>query len=193
MRISRWALVACVSLLIGCADTVARQAALLGSEQLAAVEGDLATKVAAESRYYDEILDQTAADLSRSRRILIQDQLTRSSRTFAASHKNAAANDKLAGDLRKFLSEFVSAWREDEAAREKVLADTRKTLLEGRQQLKIEKKKYRQLRSKLTTLGEAKTPKALFDFLVSYGKETGKALDKLEKDAVKAEKAAGKK
>lgn len=168
---------------ISCAGRLAREAARKGAHHVSTLESDLAAKANAENQYYEEIRELTIQDFDRTKKVLIQDELTRAARAFVAAHPNAKANKQLAAALQTYFNNSRGKWEQSEKKLQNTLSDVEKQLEEGHQKLSVEFAKLAQLRSKLSTLGKSRTWRDLMKFLIAYGKATKEQLDQLQKNA----------
>lgn len=182
-----------VALCAGCASTeTAQKAADIALNQLSVYERDVSAKIKAEEDYYERVMDNASIQINRLREMELIIKLTRGAEKFADANKGKSAK-QIAPKIPTLVEQSIDRWAEREAAYEKLLSETRETLIKNRKVLAIEREKISSLKTKLRSLTEGQSTADMLKFVIAFSKEVKTKLDELEDDAKKAADSASAK
>ena len=176
----------------GCATPTAEKTAATALSQLAIYERDVHAKVRAERDYYERVMTDGSARITDLWRDQQPSRLADELRRFTADNLDATA-ETLPGRLPTFLESARRAWGEREQGYERLLAETLKTLSDGRRKIEVEQAKIAELRNKLQPLSEVASDEEMLKILIGFARETKARLDELTADAKPTVGAGGTK
>ena len=175
---------------IGCASSTktAEMIALTAAHHVSAYEQEVCKKIKVANVYYNDVMDNVNSTIINHRENEQPREFKSEVDEFAKENLGKSFGE-ISPQIIAFMETSLSSWADREKQYTKLMNEMKSDLEKNQQTLATEKEKISLLKSKLTTLSEARSHKETLTLMVAYAGEVKSELDRLQESSNKANKA----
>ena len=175
--------------LVGCGSFDPAETASDARRHLKLASDALERKFEAERRFHRKLLEASIDDLADERKTRFEVESGERSSDFVGTNKNKTVSD-IERALSKNGAAFMKAWETYESTLVGLLHSSRKSAKRAQAKLRLDKQKIAALDKRLAALSADMSTLDSLEFMVKFGAEVKKELDRLKHDAAQTEDAA---